>query len=524
MVAFYIRLSRLDDDLDEYRRMSNSVENQRKLLSEYVKEIPDLRTEDTEEFIDDGYSGTNFQRPAFQRMLGLIKKRTVTTVVVKDFSRFGRNYVECADYLEKLFPFLGTRFISVADNYDSGRKDEDRQIEVAMKNIVNSYYSQDLSRKITSTFNMKREKGEFFFNVPFGYLKDEDCPGNVVIDEEAAEIVRHIFSLACEGWKTGMIAKILNRENVLTVAAYNRLHKIRGKKSSREKSEYAAWTSSKVAHILKNEVYMGTYISQKTKRTTAGIKKSVAVRNSEKIPDNHPTIVSGDTFEKAQEIFTVTLQKPQEDRCYQLKSKIFCGNCGYAMAYQCNIYDDCFFYCNHKAQTGLSDGCPDERFSEELINERVFIRLRSWMKALEAAYGDAAEAEEKRLEALRLLNDEEALLRAALSDIEAEKLRSYERYGDCEISPDDFMIEKQKLIEEAGSVRAELDRLHEKESKLRTLRNRRKPELDDFMESIRLFDNEPRLTCKMAEVFIDRVTVYDKWHIEIEWKCEDVVE
>ncbi|MCD7887767.1 MAG: recombinase family protein, partial [Clostridiales bacterium] len=210
MVAFYIRLSRLDDDLDEHKRQSNSVENQRKLLNDCLAEFPDLRNEETEEFIDDGWSGTDFQRPAFQRMLTLIKKRTVTTVMVKDFSRFGRNYVECADYLEKLFPFLGTRFISVADRYDSGRAGEEQQMELAVKNIVNSYYSQDLSWKITSTFDVKREKGEFFFNAPYGYRKDPECRGKILIDDEAAAIVRRIFSLACKGWGPGDIAKCLN--------------------------------------------------------------------------------------------------------------------------------------------------------------------------------------------------------------------------------------------------------------------------------------------------------------------------
>ncbi len=262
MVGLYIRLSRLDDDLDEYKQVSNSVENQRRLLTEYLDEVPDLRNEEMEEFIDDGWSGTNFQRPAFQRMLALIKKRIITTVIVKDFSRFGRNYIECADYLEKLFPFLGVRFISVSDNYDSGRRGEDRQIEIAMKNIVNFCYSQDLSKKITSTFNIKRQNGEYFCCPPFGYIKDEAHPGKILIDEEAAEIVRYIFSLACEGRRSSDIAKLLNSENIPTKAAYNRLHSIKGKGRSREKSEYAAWTGTKVRQILIDEQYMGTYVGQ----------------------------------------------------------------------------------------------------------------------------------------------------------------------------------------------------------------------------------------------------------------------
>ncbi|MCD7804190.1 MAG: recombinase family protein [Oscillospiraceae bacterium] len=523
MIAFYIRLSRLDDDLDERKQLSNSVENQRRLLSDYLSEMPDLRNEDVEEFIDDGYSGTNFERPAFQRMLGLIKKRTVDTVIVKDFSRFGRNYVECADYIEKLFPFLGTRFISVTDSYDSGRQD-DCGIDFAMKNIVNSYYSRDLSLKVVSAFDVKRENGEFFFGVPFGYLKDEEHPGKVLIDDEAAATVRLIFTLACEDRTTGEIAKILNRENVPTVATYNREHRIKGKACSSEKSDFAAWTGTKVMQILKNEVYTGTYILQKRRCVVAGSKKSVAIDSPKKIPDNHPAIVSAGTFAEAQKIFTGRRKKSPESRRYQLKSKVFCGNCGYAMAYKENVYDECFFRCSHSGQTGLSSGCPDDRFSEELLNELVFRRLRQWMKLLEVACGKAEEAERNRIECLELLGEEAAELQAELGNIESQKLALYESYASGEISREGLALEKKKLSEESDSIRSALAAVHERESRTRALRNRRKPELDVLMENVRLFGNETRLTCKMAETFVEKVIIYDKWQVDIEWKGEELTE
>lgn len=521
MVAFYIRLSRQDDDFDEAKRQSNSVENQRRLLKEYFEESPELRQEDSCEFIDDGFSGTNFQRPAFQQMLSLIKKRTVNTVIVKDFSRFGRNYVECADYLEKLFPFLGTRFISILDNYDSGRQ-EDSGIDFAMKNIVNSFYSQDLSRKVTSTFDLKRENGEFFFGAPFGYLKDEIHPGKILIDPKAAAVVRRIFTLACEGWKSCDIAKILNCEGVPTVAAYNRENKIKGKSGASKNSDFAAWTGTKVASILKNEVYSGTYISQKRKRMVAGSKKSSPVANPFKIPDNHPAIVNPEEFSKAQEIFTKRAEPPKSRR-YQLKSKVYCGNCGYAMTYQDNVHEECFFRCSHSGETGLRTGCPEERFPEELLNEAVFRRLRQWMMFLNAAIGHAEEAERSRQECLRLLEEESAELRHSLDDLESAKLSLYESYCVGEISREKLFEEKESMSKELDSLKNSLATIHEKESRLRTLRNRYKPELDDMLESVRLYENEPHLTCKMAEVFVDRVIIYNKWQIEIEWKSEETV-
>ncbi|MCD7847888.1 MAG: recombinase family protein [Oscillospiraceae bacterium] len=523
MVALYIRLSRLDDNLDERKLESNSVENQRKLLNEFISESPDLRTDDIEEFVDDGFSGTSFQRPAFQRMLGLIKKRTVTTVVVKDFSRFGRNYVECADYIEKLLPFLGTRFISVSDNYDSG-KCEDNGIDVAMKNIVNSYYSQDLSRKVMSTFDLKRENGEFFFAAPFGYLRDENRPGKIVIDEEAARVVSHIFDLACDGRRLSDIARQLNQEKIPTIARYNREHKIKGKANSPEKSDFAAWTGTKVASILKNEVYTGTYIYRKRKRLLTGSKKRVNVGNPKKIPGNHPAIVDCETFYLAQEIFTGTRKKPAENRRYQLKSKVFCGRCGYAMAYQENVCDECFFFCNHSRNTGSDVGCPGEHFSEEILNERVFLRLRQWLSFLETACGKAEESERNRRECLNLLGEEAARLQFSLEACEREKLRFYESYVGGEISREEFFLEKQKLNSEIESLKSELSAIREKESTVRRLRNRHQPELDDLMSDVRLFRNEPKLTRKMAEVFIDKVTLYGKWQLEIDWVGEEAVD
>lgn len=521
MVALYIRLSRADDT-GEKRLESNSIKNQRRLLRDFLSELPDLREKDSEEFIDDGYSGTNFQRPAFQRMLSLVKRQVVTTVIVKDFSRFGRNYVECSDYVEKLFPFLGTRFISISDNYDSGSCQESG-IDLAMKNIVNSYYSKDLSRKVTSTFDLKRENGEFFFAVPFGYLKDENRPGKVIIDDKAAEVVRHIFSLACEGLSTGMIAKRLNRENVPTVAAYNRDHRVKGKSGALENREFAAWNGTKVGQILKNEVYAGTFVLQKRRLVSTGSKKSEPIECPKKIPDNHPAIVDLETFSEAQKIFRRIQRKPSETRRYPLKSKVFCGNCGYAMTYQENVYAECYFFCSHSAQTGLSSGCPSERFSEELLNERVFPRLRQWMMLLETACGAAEEAERMRQQGLNLLSTEAETLQSAIDSLKSQKLALYESYADGQLSKDDYIAEKASATSEISSIQSELMRLHEKEQELRYTRNRRKPELDSLLESVHLFASEPHLTRKMSETFITRITIYDKWQMDITWNGEDLI-
>ncbi len=269
---------------------------------------------------------------------------------------------------------------------------------------------------------------------------------------------------------------------------------------------------------------MGTYIGQKRKRVVTGMSKTVQVSNPVKIPNNHPAIIDADTFEKVQSLFVKTKRRPVEEKRYQLKSKVVCGNCGYNMAYQDNLYEDCYFYCNHTGRTGKRDGCPNDRIPEEVLNARVFTQLKQWMMLLEAACGSVDEAEQKRWEGLRLLGDEAEGLQAEFKSLQSRKLVLYETYSDGNLSKGEFVEQKEKLAAEMDSVRTELNKVHEREAQLRKTRNRRKPELDELMENVKLFENEKRLTCKMADTFVERVIVYDKWCIEITWKCEDLVE
>ncbi|MCD8335393.1 MAG: recombinase family protein [Clostridiales bacterium] len=393
-----------------------------------------------------------------------------------------------------------------------------------MKNIVNSYYSQDLSRKITSTFDVKREKGEFFFNAPYGYLKDPENRGKILIDDEAAAIVRRIFSLACKGWGPGDIAKSLNREQIPTKAAYNREHGVRGRGATLERNACAAWTGAKVSSVLKNEVYMGTYVTRRSRRAAAGAKRAVPVTDAKRIPNNHPAIVSGADFAKAQAVFRRARGSRAEARRYQLRSKVYCGCCGYAMAYSGNLYEDCYFSCAHTMQTGNRVGCSRARFPEELLNDRVFVQLRQWMLLLETACGAAEAAEQNRQEGLRLLEERAGELREELRQRQERGVVLYESYREGTLRREELLAEKRQLSAEQDAIRTELDSVHRQEARLRRLCNRREPELDDLMEKVRLFADEKKLTRAMVETFVERVTVWDKWHIEIIWKEERQVE
>ena len=205
----YIRLSSADKDL-KYKTESESIANQRELLHQYLKSHNEFSNYEVEEFIDDGYSGTNDNRPSFERMIEHLKNGDCKLVICKDFSRFFRDYVEIGDYLERIFPFLGVRFISVNDNYDSNDYiGTTGGLDVVMQSIVYSFYSKDLSQKIKTVMRAKAKKGQFIGSYPpYGYDKNPDNKNHLVIDENVAPVVRRIFEMAIASWLSVRISVV----------------------------------------------------------------------------------------------------------------------------------------------------------------------------------------------------------------------------------------------------------------------------------------------------------------------------
>ena len=212
-VALYLRISDEDNKLREGGE-SNSITGQRMLLHSFIRRHPDLSESRVLEIVDDGYSGTNFQRPGVQSLLEMAEKKEIDCIVVKDFSRFGRNYLETGNYLEQVFPRLGIRFLSVNDCFDSfDQIGAAGSIEVGFKNIIHDFYSRDLSVKIRTGRKTKAEQGKFTTAfAPYGYQKDRQDPGRLIVDPECAACVRRIFTLYLDGKGPGAIPKILNHQ------------------------------------------------------------------------------------------------------------------------------------------------------------------------------------------------------------------------------------------------------------------------------------------------------------------------
>lgn len=282
-IAIYLRLSKEDDkDVDE----SNSITNQHLLISGYIAWKFQNCEYEIIEFVDDGYSGKNFERPAIKHMLEMVRHREIDCIVVKDYSRFSRDHIEAGAYLEQIFPFLGIRFISVNDSYDSDDcKGTTGGIDQVFKNLINDMYSQDLSVKVKSSLDSKKERGIYCSaHCPFGYKKKKGNPNEVEIIDEEAAIVRRIFQMALERNSSGDIAKIFNKEWVKTpiefLIARGVTHRVPvGKKFY--------WQTATICSILENDFYAGDVVYGKYKKYTVGGKKHIRPRSEWKVYKNH---------------------------------------------------------------------------------------------------------------------------------------------------------------------------------------------------------------------------------------------
>lgn len=305
-VALYIRLS-VEDQLD--RNESESITNQRIFLNDYLDRNTELQGFQREEFVDDGYSGTNEKRPSFQRMLDEVKLGAIKTIVVKDLSRFMRDYIVLGDYLENIFPFMGVRFIAINDGYDSAKeKGNGTDLDIQFKGLLYDFYSKDVSQKVkTVTTELKKQGKYLAWSPPIGYMKDPNDKYKILVDKETSWIVRKIFDLALEGKSTRKIAMILNEENIPTpnerkTELTNMDYKFNIISTDTRKKP--TWTNGNVVDILSNENYTGTYVFNMQEKSL--LKPSSFKMNPKeewgRVENHHAAIISKEDFDKVKEI------------------------------------------------------------------------------------------------------------------------------------------------------------------------------------------------------------------------------
>lgn len=287
--AVYIRLSREDGDKAE----SDSVGNQRKLLMDFLKSEPELSL--FSEYVDDGWSGTSFKRPAFERMIRDIEAGLVDCVAVKDLSRLGRDYIDTGRLLERYFPDMGVRFISLADGIDSRKQEYDMLLPI--KNIFNEQYARDISRKIHAVVRTKQKAGEFIGAFAcYGYRKSPSDKNRLVVDERAAEVVRMIFQLFLEGKGKNTIARMLNDRGIPCPSEYKRLNGENYRNGGRLSGQ-SCWTYSTVNKILHSEMYLGNMVQGRRFQRMRGKAKQVDRENWIVVEGTHEAIIDRQVWE-----------------------------------------------------------------------------------------------------------------------------------------------------------------------------------------------------------------------------------
>lgn len=364
-IALYIRLSKGDDRDGE----SNSVTMQRMLLRKYAQEhFPDC---EVQEFCDDGYTGTNFERPGVQRLLAEVRDGKIDCIVVKDFSRFARDYIELGSYLERIFPFLGVRFISVNDHYDS--RDFRGSIagpDMYFKNLLYDLYSKDLSQKVRSSLAVRKERGQYLSaNAPFGYEKDLNDRHSLVIAEDEAEVVRKIFSLTVEGYTSTQIARLFNENHVKTPAEF-RIAK--GQTARKPKGERFLWSSGAICRILKNEVYIGNVVQKKYEKDFVGGKNHRKPCEEWLVTcHHHEAVIDRETFDLVQE-GRGKKRPPQHRNTHPLTGKAVCGCCRRNLQYRSCLNP--YFTCHTRYSTGLRN-CVD-KVNAMYLEQYVLYRMQ----------------------------------------------------------------------------------------------------------------------------------------------------
>lgn len=519
-IAIYLRLS-IEDDAPEDKtfaeqRESNSISNQRKMLIDYISNDAELRGQEIAEFCDDGFSGTNMDRPGLQELLKQVKQSKISCILVKDMSRFARDYIELGDYLNQIFPFMGVRFIAVNDHYDSrDHEGSTTPLDTAFQTLLYDLYSKDISVKVKTSFQNKCANGVYVFGqVPFGYAKSKTEKNTVIVNEKEAEIVRHIFSLAEKGMSSTQIAKELIVRRTPTVTQMRHPER----KVARE---HHTWSNTAVRRILNNRFYLGEMAYGKSVRRSVGSKKGIAVPKEEwkVIPDHHEPLVTPEVFALASayrpEQSTKRINSALQNReKHPLTGKIYCGGCGYAINYKPQRNNGKMpnhFWCGKHSLLQIPDCCT--YFRADILEEIVLTELYRELMHRGDLIKQRETLEQFQIEELNRLNKELGNYRAQYRNLQTEKDILYESYavkqigaGEYRSRADEIDLQMQKLsckIEEADSAFSRLTEEYHRPKQ-------------DMKEIIR-FSQMEKLTQEAVDIFIKKVIIYRDKRVEIEW-------
>lgn len=513
--ALYCRISRDDGDKSE----SDSIVVQRHMLEDYCARNPELAVASC--YTDDGFTGTNFNRPGFRRMLADIEDGKIDCVIVKDLSRFGRDYIDIGYYLERYFPAKSVRFIAINDQVDSLRGPYDMMLP--LKNVFNAQYAKDTSDKVRKSFRTKMQRGEFVSAfAPYGYAKDENNKNHFVIDPEAAETVRRIFEQKAQGTTDREIARMLNADGVLSPIAYKRSKGIKLSVNQRYQGT-CYWSDSAVRRVLQNEMYLGRMVSNRYPSDVMHGKHRLAPRSEWIVVEGtHEPIVSAELWDAAHE----AARKGKEEKVKQVKAKqektglfsgfLRCGDCGCALVKKGG--DSRNYYCSaYKAYGAIA--CSKHAIREDELAEVVLSDLNQLISQVK----NLSELAEQQY-ARRSLTQTADVRRtdAVRAKLQRQKQRLYEDYRAGSVSREEYIRRKADYDSQEHALAEDVSETEvsrpqnttakqswvEKLLRMKKLESLDRVILQETVREIRVFDDDHIEICYFFSDELDRL--FDK--------------
>lgn len=497
-IAAYMRLSKVDEG-GKAKEESNSISMQRILIYQYI--ASHFAGCQILEYLDDGFSGVSFKRPGVQRLLEDAKNEKLDCIIVKDFSRFGRDYMEVGAYLEQIFPFLGIRFISINDSYDSiSSQGGIGDLDVNFKNLLYDFYSKDLSQKVKASLRARKESGQYVSaNAPFGYEKAADDRHMLVVCEDEAEVVRRVFGFALQGMTSSQTAKRLNLENVPAPVEF----KIRkGKTSRKPKGDKFYWSSSIVCSILRNPVYIGDVEYGKTEKEQVGGRNVLKAKADWKVVRNHHApIITREVFWEVQKNRGRSSRKERGKNKHLLAGKLACSCCKHKLRFKEGLSP--YFTCYNRYTASL-EGCVIKADAASL-EHIVLLRLGKYLEE----QGFAAELNKRYLDNLEM---ERASL---IQEIKRAK-QEYERME--QVNFENYRLYSLGEQEKFYSSHAEIGKQQEVIQKLQKQITQMDKQICMNQEKGLILGENAELTSEIIGQHIDIIIVSNNGKIEIRWK------
>lgn len=516
-IGVYLRVSLEDYNPNEHpeKAESQSISGQRRLIQTYIAEDKSLCELPMEEFVDDGYTGTNFERPAFHKMMEKIKSGRISCVIVKDLSRFGRNYLEVGDYLEHLFPALGVRFVAINDHYDSEEfAGSNAGIEIAFKNILHDYYSRDLSVKVRTAQRSRMLTGKYVNVPPYGYKRDPKDKHHLIIDEETAPYVRTIFERLIAGSSTTEVAAYLNQRGIPTPLEAKQFKRKEGMLCEKP----LMWTHVAVINIVKNYKYTGAMVNHSKENAKLRDKVQRDVPQEEWIVNEHmhEAIVSHDEYHQAQMALRRVRPHGRKQRDFT-DCVYYCGHCGRRLrkTYGKAVYLSC------QSPTYIPQAeCEGLRFTLMELEEILLDSFKAQVLFLKEMKKKQIKKRDLGMEYAGRL----AKLEEELNSCENMKMQLYMDYRRGSLSRDGFMIKKAEQTKRMEQIEKETKRIREEyESYLEKQAEdqEREKAIDQYLPWKGIKEQEFRKVMYQA---VERVLVYKDGTLEIMWKFRDACE